>query len=247
MTADTASVWARATFTCATSSRQPSTSPARNNLDTPTCRRFMEPFPKLCQDFGRLGDRRARSPAARGAPRPSAPRFLNLQQSRRRGSREHRRRRNPRPDERLVTIGRRRPTHVPLHVREAGTAGTCPRVATAGADRQVPHTDRAHLDKGLRVTPDLEKLLAPHVSAGKRELDAGIDIPIGRDVAGGVAGTTGEPVQDRLIRSGRWGTEGRDVPDHALIVEDLPQRAGGILSVRIDVSPSIFGVIVGSI
>ena len=99
-------------------------------------------------------------------------------------------------------------------------------MATAGADRQVPHTDRAHLGEGLRVTPDLEKLLAPHVSAGKRELDTGIDIPIGGYVASGVPGTTGEPVQDRIIRSGRWGTEGRDVPDHALIVEDLPQRAG---------------------
>src|SRR5206468_5129630 len=50
-----------------------------------------------------------------------------------------------------------------------------------------------------RVLPDVDELRLADVAARQRELDAGIDVAVGRDVAGGVAGAPTPRCTNRIV------------------------------------------------
>ena len=81
---------------------------------------------------------------------------------------------------------------------------------------------------------------------GKRKLDAGIDVAVGRDVAAGVAGAAGKVFQFVLVGGAGDRAEFVDIADQRRIAEDLPQVLWSTPRLRTERSPSIIGVMVGS-
>jgi hypothetical protein len=64
-------------------------------------------------------------------------------------------------------------------------------VRARGADIQVFSLNGADFVHLRRKIPDVEKFLLPDISRGKRELDAGKNVSIGRNVAEGMSGAAG--------------------------------------------------------
>ena len=99
-----------------------------------------------------------------------------------------------RSGERLFAVERRRAAHVAFHVRQAGTARARTEMRTGRADGKIAAAYRAHIIHLLRVPPDVQKLLLAHVSGRQRELHAGKDISIGRNVTERMAGAARQPI-----------------------------------------------------
>ena len=102
-----------------------------------------------------------------------------------------------------------------------------------------PHSAR-------RVLPDVDEFLPPHVAAGQRKLHAGKNISIGRDVSQGVTRAAWISFHHVFVRRRRRGAKFLYISHQALIVKYPAQLRAGIRRLRMDVSPSIFGVMVGS-
>src|SRR4029077_6465213 len=86
---------------------------------------------------------------------------------------------------------------------------------------------------------DIDELLLPEVAARKRELHAGENIAVGRNIAGGVTGAARETVHDVFARRRWWGAEFLHVPHQLLASEDLleirprnAQREYGCISIH---------------
>src|SRR5215472_17696205 len=94
---------------------------------------------------------------------------------------------------------------------------------TGTASGEVFHADRSHIVHAIRMPPDVDEALLPHVSRWKRELDAGKYIPIRGNIAGGMTRATGQSPQGILIRSGN-GTEFIDIFHQVPIPKNLAKR-----------------------
>jgi hypothetical protein len=127
------------------------------------------------------------------------------------------------PLERLLAVGRRRSTHVSLHVGEAGAAGAGAHMATSRADRQILGANGADVIQFWRVVPDLEKLLPPDVAAGQRKLHAGEDVAVGRDIGQGVTRAAGISFHHVFVRNRRRGAKLFDVSHQAFVVKNVIQ------------------------
>ena len=117
-----------------------------------------------------------------------------------------------------------------------------------GARRHVAQRDGPNFLELRRIAPDVHKLRLPHVAAGQRKLHAGINVSVGRDIASRVAGAAGQHVQGIFVRR---LAAGRRIPPRcrpAPRFGKLPAKQPGPHSnSRMDLSPSIMGVMVGSI
>ncbi len=152
---------------------------------------------------------RCRFPAARTS-KPTGPQAGGLARRNRKAGAGRRHRRRPAPALRsplridpqpthiraadsgprvgLLAIGRRRAAHVAFHLGQPGASRTRRDVGASRAHRQVARADGAHLGELRRMVPDIDKALLADVTAGQRELHAGVEVSVGRYVAGAMAG-----------------------------------------------------------
>src|ERR1700680_4944608 len=75
--------------------------------------------------------------------------------------------------------------------------------------------------------PNVQKLLLPEVAAGKRKLDAGEDVAVRRNVAGGVTGAARETLHDVFARWERRGAKFLHVAHQFLATENLLELRPG--------------------
>lgn len=61
-------------------------------------------------------------------------------------------------------------------------------MTTARAHRQIGRGDGTNIVKLFGVEPDVHELLAAHITAGQRELHAGVQVSVRRDIACRVTG-----------------------------------------------------------
>ena len=70
---------------------------------------------------------------------------------------------------------------------------------------------------------------------GKRKLHAGINVSIGRNIAGRVPGAAWQHVQGIFVRTLRRSAKFLDVSDQGFVAEDLAQR--GLVHIQIENGP----------
>jgi len=133
-----------------------------------------------------------------------------------------------------------------LPCSQAGATGACSHVSASRTGGKIPGANRADFVQLGRMAPDVEEFLPPHIAAGKRKLHTGKHVAVGRNVAGGVTGAARDTVHDVFARRGWRSTEFFHVAHQFLIMEDLLEIRPRIRRAMMDVSPSIWGVIVGS-
>src|SRR5512133_1534303 len=92
---------------------------------------------------------------------------------------------------------------------------------------QVAGSNGADFLEGRRMPPNLHKLFATKISAGQRELHAGKNIAVRRDVTGGVARTAGISVHYVFVRSCGWSTKFSNVANQFFVLENAAQLSGG--------------------
>jgi hypothetical protein len=61
---------------------------------------------------------------------------------------------------------------------------------------KVPQADGADFVERVRVLPNIKEAAAAYIAGGKRKLDAGINVTVRRNIAGGVSGAARDVVQD---------------------------------------------------
>lgn len=125
--------------------------------------------------------------------------------------------------ERLLAVGGRGSAHVPFHVSQAGTPGAGADMTAGRTHRQILGSNGADFIQFGRVVPDVEKLLPPDVAAGERKLDAGEDVPVGRDIGQGVACAARISLHHVFVRGRRWGAKLLDVSHQVLVVKNAAQ------------------------
>src|SRR5580704_4102789 len=116
---------------------------------------------------------------------------LNQGRQRTACSLQHVGRRDPGSAERLLTVGGGGPSHVSFHVGKARASGTGAYVGATRARGQVSGPNGPNFFQLPGILPDVNELLPADISAGKWELHARKDIPVRRDVAGGMTGAAG--------------------------------------------------------
>ncbi len=95
------------------------------------------------------------------------------------------------------------------------------------AGRQVSHANRADFFEGSRVPPDVLEPLPAQIATRQGKLNAGINVSVGRDVAGSVSRAAGITIQLLFSRSNRRGAEFLHIADHTFVVENLFQCGRG--------------------
>src|SRR5271155_684291 len=90
--------------------------------------------------------------------------------------------------ERFFAISGGRTAHVAFHVSQARASAASANVRTGRANRQVAGSDRSNLRELRGGFPDVDELLLADIAARQRKLHAWIDVAVGRDVAGAMAG-----------------------------------------------------------
>ena len=93
------------------------------------------------------------------------------------------------------------------------------------ATRQITEPNRADFLQLTRIAPDVEKGLQSHIAAGERELHAGKNIAVWRNVATGMSGATWQGFEVVFIRTTRGGAEFFDISNQSLIPKNLLKSA----------------------
>jgi hypothetical protein len=77
----------------------------------------------------------------------------------------------------------------------------------------------------MRVTPDIEESLATNVATGQGKLYARIDVTVGRNIAGGVAGAARKGIQHVVVDFCGGSARVTDGINEGFFVEDSFERS----------------------
>jgi hypothetical protein len=86
-------------------------------------------------------------------------------------------------------------------------------MSTVRTSGKIGQTDGANFIERVRVPPNIEEVVAAHVAAGEWKLDAGINVPIRRDIARGMSRAAGYLFQEIRVSVCRQSTELLGVSD----------------------------------
>jgi len=92
-------------------------------------------------------------------------------------------------------------------------------MAACGTYRKILQGNGSHLVELVRVAPDVHEFLPAHIAAGQRELHAGKQIAVWRDVTGRVARAARKLLQDIAACTDWRGAEGVDVAYQIRVTE----------------------------